>query len=108
MIEPPTTRTELLNGVIADIELPCIVDFVSIDDWSVYDGIEIHPVSWNPKNGDCEACMPGDPNTAMWSVYLHMIPTPTEGGIRCIADFLNEDEAIAFARAICWMKGWEL
>ena len=73
-----------------------------------YDGVEIHPVSYDPETGDCEQCDPDDPRLAMWSVYLHLIPTRTTGGIDCVADFKTEIEADRFAQGLCWANGWEL
>lgn len=108
MIEPPNPMTELINGVKAAIELPCFADRNDFGNLTLYDGVEVHPVSWNPENGDCETCERDDPELAMWSVYLHIVPTVTEGGVQCIADFATEEEAIAFAQGICWLQGWEL
>ena len=65
---------------------------------SLYDAVEVHPVSREVRNGKdyFEQCDRDSPDIYYWSVFLHLI----EGGIECVADCPNEETALFIAEAV--------
>lgn len=64
-------------------------------DMSQYDATEVHPIHVD-EEGNENNCTGNEEDANRWSVMLHL----KDGGIDCIADCANEEDALFIANAI--------
>ncbi len=73
-----------------------------------FENYEIHPCCMvgkdNSGNVIYEQCNSDDSNIAIWCVYGHLLPQGNIGGLECISDHDELEEAEEFERSLPILK----
>lgn len=78
------------------------------DKVDLYDGIEIQGVRehHHPDDVNDTFIETDNENPQFFSVYVHLKPTPTDGGTACVGDFETHAAAVAYADELAKKHGW--
>lgn len=90
----PVTEETKFGGYAEDI----------VNNPADYDSLEVHGVSEEEDGYGGTACEIDDENPEFFSVYAHL----KQGGVECIGDFRTTEDAIAYAKEIAALHGYDM